>query len=121
VPYWCESASRRAADAAESWLAGSEPFESISVLPQPPGTDCDANAGAALWRSISRFARHRPLLDRVVMGRYPLLPLPTSRTASALGSLSQSMAAPLKSPTMSVADAMAALRRTGTAVGMLVL
>jgi hypothetical protein len=121
VPYWCESAARRTADAAEWWLAGSSPFESITVLPQPPGTDCDANAGAALWRSIARFARHRPLVDRVVMGRYPLLPLPTSRTASALASSSRSTVPPLKSPTMSVADAIAALRRTGAAAGMLVL
>jgi hypothetical protein len=41
VPYWCESSSRSATEAAELWFAGSRPFKSISVL--------RVNGGVGFW------------------------------------------------------------------------
>jgi hypothetical protein len=84
VPYWCESASRQAADAAEQWLAGSTGFDCVTVLPQPPGTRCDAHADRAQWRAMAAFARRRSHVDPQAMARYPLLPLPTSHAAQVL-------------------------------------
>ncbi|WP_067510418.1 hypothetical protein [Actinoplanes sp. TFC3] len=84
VPYWCESAARRGVEAAEMWLAGAEPFEAISVLPQAPGVAAESYAPAELWRSLARFARHRPLLDQLAMSRYPTLPLAASHATTAL-------------------------------------
>jgi hypothetical protein len=123
VPYWCESASQRAVTAAEWWLAGSDGFEAVTVLPQPPGVDCAAYATAAQWRSVSQFARRRADLDRLAISRYPLLPLPTSHTAGALARFSPSVspAAGTASPRISMAHAMAAFQRSSAAGDMLVL
>ncbi|GAA2890077.1 hypothetical protein GCM10010443_61800 [Actinoplanes cyaneus] len=75
VPYWCESSSRAAALAAELWLAGSRPFDRISVLPEPPGTPHEHLASLTHWRSVAAFARRTGLVDRLVAGRYPTLPI----------------------------------------------
>ncbi|MGW5673347.1 hypothetical protein, partial [Micromonospora sp. NPDC003776] len=45
VPYWCENATRRRVEGVEMWLAGSEPFSSVDVLPEPPGVRSPALAG----------------------------------------------------------------------------
>ncbi|MCU7727107.1 hypothetical protein ODJ79_25550 [Actinoplanes sp. KI2] len=74
VPYWCESSSRSATQAAELWLAGSEPFERISVLPEPPGTLNDDTATLSHWRSVAGFARGCGRVDSLVARRYPMLP-----------------------------------------------
>ena len=116
VPYWCESASRRAADSAEWWLAGSRPFTSVTVLPEAPGTACDAHADAAQWRSVASFARDRAHVDRLAISRYPMLPLPSSHVAY---TLSRTPArGPL--PPLPMTRALAALRRTGPAMGLFV-
>ncbi len=36
VPYWCENATRRSVEQVEWWLAGSESFTSVDVLPSRP-------------------------------------------------------------------------------------
>jgi hypothetical protein len=118
VPYWCESASRRAADAAEWWIAGSSRFESITVVPQPPGTVCDAHAPATQWRTMTNFAGRRPHLDRLAISRYPLLPLPTSHAAGSLAGADRSIGTPAP---MSMAHALTGLRRSGGPLGMLVI
>ncbi|MEU4690116.1 hypothetical protein [Actinoplanes sp. NPDC023714] len=74
VPYWCESSSRAAAEAAELWLAGNPPFERVSVLPDPSGTRHGRLASSAHWRSIARFGRGGGMVDGLVAGRYPMLP-----------------------------------------------
>ena len=74
VPYWCESSSRAAAGAAELWLAGSRPFDRVSVLPEPPGTRHARLASLTHWRSIARFAARGGAVDNLVAGRYPMLP-----------------------------------------------
>src|SRR5690348_14957656 len=77
-------AGRRHVEAAEWWLAGSEPFEAVTVLPQPPGVLAEVHAAAPQWRSLAAFARQRPYIDKLAMARYPMLPLPAARAASAL-------------------------------------
>lgn len=115
VPYWCESASRRAADAAEWWLAGSRPFTSVTVLPEAPGTACDAHADAAQWRSVASFARDRAHVDRLAISRYPMLPLASSHVAY---TLSRTPAGEPAGPPLPMSEALAVLRRTGPAMGL---
>ncbi|MEV4702806.1 hypothetical protein [Actinoplanes sp. NPDC049316] len=119
VPYWCESASRQAADAAEWWLAGSAAFDAVTVVPQPPGLRCEAHAGARQWRSVAAFGRQQSTVDPVAMGRYPLFPLPTSHATSALAETTTGadVAEPLRLTTGDVLDA---LFDTGPTLGLLV-
>jgi len=121
VPYWCETASRRAAGAAESWMAASPPFESVIVLPQPPGTACEAHADASQWRSIARFARVRPEVDRRAVGRYPTLPLPTSHAAAALRARRPARVGPAMPGPMPMAQAINSLRSAAQLAGLLVM
>jgi hypothetical protein len=118
VPYWCESASRRAVDAAEWWLAGSAAFGSVSVLPEPPGTACEAHADVRQWRSLAAFAGRRPWVDRPALTRYPLFPLPTGHAANLPPAVPAQRA---ESPRLSMARALSALRMTGAALGLLVV
>ncbi|WP_229067542.1 hypothetical protein [Actinoplanes sp. DH11] len=74
VPYWGESSSRPVADAAELWLAGSRPYDRISVLPEPPGTAHDRIATLAQWRSVAAFARRGGTVSDLLARRYPTLP-----------------------------------------------
>ncbi|UQU61918.1 hypothetical protein COUCH_23055 [Couchioplanes caeruleus] len=119
VPYWCESASRQAADAAEWWLAGAAGFEGVTVVPQPPGLRCEAHADARQWRSVAAFARERPVVDPVALARYPLFPLPTSHATSALAgdTAGADVAGPLR---LTAGEVLAALHDTGPALGPLV-
>jgi hypothetical protein len=118
VPYWCESASVAAVDGAESWLAGSSWFAEVDVLPQPPGTVCDAHAGPAQWRSPSWFAGSTGMVDREAMRRYPMLPLPTGHATAVLRSRTPAEALPL--PPLTMAAVVPALRHSGDQLGMLV-
>ena len=119
VPYWCESASRQAADAAEWWLAGSAAFDAVTVVPQPPGLRCEAHAGAEQWRSVAGFARDHAAVDPVALSRYPLLPLPASHATSALAAdtAGPDVAEPLRLTTGEVLDD---LHDTGPTLGLLV-
>jgi hypothetical protein len=117
VPYWCESASQQAVDAAEWWLAGSGGFEGVTVLPEPPGTACDAHADAGQWRSVAGFARSRRTIERGALSRYPLFPLSTGHVAGVLSALP---GRPVP-PRMRTAQALGSLRATGAALGLLVL
>jgi hypothetical protein len=119
VPYWCESGSRQAAAAAEQWLAGSTGFDAVTVLPQPPGTQCDAHADRAQWMAMAAFARRRSHVDSQAMARYPLRPLPTSRAAQVLNA----QLPPLKPPpaTMTMDEAIRNLARNGLRFGMMVV
>jgi hypothetical protein len=119
VPYWLESASRRAATAAEEWLAGSAVFDDVTVLPQPPGTDCDAHANRGRWPAMAAFAGRRSHVDPQAMARYPLLPLPTSHAARVLNARTP----PHRSPPalMPMNEVLRALREHGRACGLLVV
>jgi hypothetical protein len=118
VPYWCEASSSRAVAGAESWVAGSRPFDFIDVMPQPPGTDCEAFAIPAQWRAVAWFARRSGRVNRDAARRYPLLPLPTCHVAQVLRSRATP---PCPSPRMRMADVLAGLRRAGEPLGVLVM
>lgn len=118
VPYWCESAALRGVDAAEWWLAGSEAFDAVTVLPQPPGVQSEAYATLPRWRALAAFARTRPHVDTLAMTRYPLLPLPAARATSALALMEP--ADPVPPPRMQVAGFLAALRSSGPGAGLVV-
>lgn len=117
VPYWCESASRRAFAAAESWLAGSEPFDDITVLPEPPGTDCETHAGLAHWRSLAGFAAGRGRVDRTAAGRFPLLPMATEHAVRVVADAADPGQEP--SP-LTVPQVIDALRTNAVVMGLLV-
>ena len=116
VPYWCESASRPAVEAAEWWLAGSAGFGAVTVLPEAPGHGEEV-ATLAHWRSLSSFGRRRSGVDRLVASRYPMLPLATSHASRVLADATEARPAP---PPMSMAYALKHLQRTGGVLGLLV-
>jgi hypothetical protein len=118
VPYWCESSSRRAADAAELWFAGSTPFESISVLPDPPGTVHDEIATLRHWRTITAFGRREGGVDALVAGRYPLLPPAAGQASRHLRNVA---AAPGLPGPLPADQAVRGLADTGAALGLMVV
>ncbi|GIM93627.1 hypothetical protein [Paractinoplanes toevensis] len=117
VPYWCESAALPAIDAAEWWLAGSDPFDRLSVLPEPPGTAAGAHAGLVQWRSLARFARHDGWVDRLAAGRYPTLPIPRSNVVRVI---TQRAAPAAPVPLMTNQQVIAALRQQAPTCGIFV-
>jgi hypothetical protein len=118
VPYWCESSSRSAADAAELWFAGSRPFESINVLPDPPGTVHDDTATLAHWRAIAAFGRREGQVDALVARRYPLLPPAAGQVTRHLRNVPEAPAPPGPLP---VDHAVRGLAGSGAAMGLLVV
>jgi hypothetical protein len=46
------------------WLAGSEPFSSVDVLPDPPGMQSPGLAGLPQWLAVASFGRRRARPDR---------------------------------------------------------
>ena len=118
VPYWCESSSRSATDAAELWLAGSRPFESIGLLPDPPGTVHEQTATLAQWRAIGAFGRREGKVDALVAGRYPLLPPAAGQATRYLRNLPATMDRPGPLP---VGQAMRGLAAAGDSLGLVVV
>ncbi len=115
TPYWCESASAASVRAVEMWMAGSRPFDAVTVLPQPPGTPCAAHADLAGWRSVARFGRCRGDVSRQAAVRYPGLPLATAHAAT-IGPAVRPGPAPMPLDLIVVA-----LRRPATADGLMVI
>ncbi|MEV4544515.1 hypothetical protein AB0J99_23225 [Micromonospora echinaurantiaca] len=117
VPYWCENATRRSVEGAEWWLAGSEPFSSVDVLPEPPGVRSPALAGLPQWLAVAGFGRRRRALDRPTARGYPVSAVPTRRATEVLRAQPYDLPVP---PPMAVPAALAALRAGGTPHGLLV-
>jgi hypothetical protein len=84
VPYWCENASRAAANSAELWLAGSQPFTTVDVLPEPPGTDGVQIAQLDQWQAMAGFATRWGRVDRRAVRAYPLRTLSPRHATAAL-------------------------------------
>ncbi|PGH45182.1 hypothetical protein COO58_12675 [Micromonospora sp. WMMA1996] len=117
VPYWCENATRRRVEGAEWWLAGSEPFTSVDVLPEPPGLRSPALAGLPQWLAVAGFGRRRRALDRGAARGYPVTSVPTRRATEVLRNQPCDLPAP---PPLRMAEALAALRDSGAHQGLLV-
>ncbi|RIV41633.1 hypothetical protein [Micromonospora radicis] len=117
VPYWCENAARRCVEQAEWWLAGSEPFSSVDVLPEPPGVRSPALAGLPQWLAVAGFGRRRRALDRASARGYPVTTVPTRRATEVLRAQPYDLPAPAP---LRARDALAALRAGGSRHGLLV-
>ncbi|MGS2617405.1 hypothetical protein ACVCAH_23205 [Micromonospora sp. LZ34] len=117
VPYWCENATRRSVEGAEWWLAGSERFSSVDVLPEPPGVRSPALAGLPQWLAVAGFGLRRRALDRPTARGYPVTAVPTRRATEVLRAQPYDLPTP---PPLAVPEALAALRDSGTHLGLLV-
>nr|WP_172894679.1 hypothetical protein [Micromonospora purpureochromogenes] len=117
VPYWCENATRRSVDGVELWLAGSEPFSSVDVLPESPGMRSPALAGLPQWLAVAAFGRRRRALDRTAARGYPVASVPTRRATEVLRNQPYDLPVP---PPLGVAEALAALREDGAPMGLAV-
>nr|WP_089016225.1 hypothetical protein [Micromonospora inositola] len=117
VPYWCENATRRRVEGVEWWLAGSEPFSSVDVLPEPPGVRSPALAGLPQWLAVAAFGRRRRSLDRGSARGYPVTSVPTRRATEVLRNQPYDLPVP---PPLRVAEAVDVLRDTGAHQGLLV-
>ncbi|MEU5940105.1 hypothetical protein ABZ807_13110 [Micromonospora sp. NPDC047548] len=117
VPYWCENATRRSVDGVEWWLAGSEPFSSVDVLPESPGMRSPALAGLPQWLAVAAFGRRRRALDRTAARGYPVASVPTRRATEVLRNQPYDLPVP---PPLGIGEAVAALRADGAALGLAV-
>ncbi|SCL28309.1 hypothetical protein GA0070624_3668 [Micromonospora rhizosphaerae] len=117
VPYWCENATRRRVEGVEWWLAGSEPFSSVDVLPEPPGVRSPALAGLPQWLAVASFGRRRRALDRGSARGYPVTSVPTRRATEVLRNQAYDLPVP---PPLTMGEALDALRDAGSHQGLLV-
>ncbi|MGC4896790.1 hypothetical protein [Micromonospora sp. DT31] len=117
VPYWCENATRPRVAGVEWWLAGSERFSSVDVLPESPGLRSPAVAGLPQWLAVAGFGGRRRALDRGAARGYPVASVPTRRATEVLRNQPCDLPAP---PPLRMADALAALRDAGAHQGLLV-
>ncbi|GAB3808319.1 hypothetical protein GCM10027605_40580 [Micromonospora zhanjiangensis] len=117
VPYWCESATARAVAGVEWWLAGSEPFSSVDVLPEPPGLRSPALAGLPQWLAVASFGRRRRMVDRTAARGYPVTPVPTRHATAVLRGQPYDLPSP--APLRAV-DVLAELRDGGLPQGLLI-
>ncbi|MER7168122.1 hypothetical protein ABT336_18890 [Micromonospora sp. NPDC000207] len=117
VPYWCENATRRSVTGVEWWLAGSEPFSSVDVLPDPPGVRSPALAGLPQWLAVAGFGRRRRAMDRTCVRGYPVTAVPTRRATEVLRAQPYDLPTP---PPLTVDVALAALRDDGARQGLTV-
>ncbi|WP_405103980.1 hypothetical protein [Micromonospora sp. NBC_01412] len=117
VPYWCENATRRAVDAVEWWLAGSEPFSSVDVLPESPGMRSPALAGLPQWLAVAAFGSRRRALDRTAARGYPVTAVPTRRATEVLRAQPYDLPVP---PPLPIETAVEALRAGAGHQGLVV-
>ncbi|NLU79660.1 hypothetical protein HCA58_14960 [Micromonospora sp. HNM0581] len=117
VPYWCENATRRSVEQAEWWLAGSEAFASVDVLPEPPGVRSPALAGLPQWLAVAGFGRRRRALDRTSARGYPVTSVPTRRATEVLRTQPYDLPSPAP---LAAGEALAGLRDGGSPHGLLI-
>jgi hypothetical protein len=117
VPYWCETATRAGVGAAELWLAGSPPFTSVDILPEPPGVTWSQVAPMAQWSVLAQFASRRGVVNPDVARAYPLRPLAPRYATHALRALPYDLPAP---EPLRLDTAVAGLRSNGPSNGILV-
>jgi len=117
VPYWCETATRAGVGAAELWMAGSPPFTSVDILPEPPGVTWSQLAPIAQWSVLAQFASRRGVLNPGVARAYPLRPLAPRHATNVLRALPYDLPAP---EPLRLETAVAGLRSNGPGNGILI-
>lgn len=115
VPYWCENANRDSVTGAEWWLAGSDPFTSVDVLPEPPGMQSPVVAGLRQWLAVASFGRLRRCVDRVAARAYPIGPVPTRHATQVLRNQPYDLPSP---PPLQLPDVLSTLRDSGMPAGL---
>lgn len=117
VPYWCENATHRSVAGAEWWLAGSAPYSSVDVLPEPPGMQSPVVAGLRQWLAVASFGRLRRAVDRTAARAYPVTPVPTRHATQVLRAQPYDLPPP---PPLQMAEALSVLRDSGVPAGLLI-
>jgi len=84
VPYWCEHPLHGSVQALQWWVAGSEPYNSVEVLAEPPGLPLPTMAQLGEWEAVAAFAARRGGVDRRCARAYPLGAVPPQHATSVL-------------------------------------
>ncbi|WP_432987272.1 hypothetical protein [Dactylosporangium sp. CA-233914] len=118
VPYWCEYPLRSTVAALSWWLAGSEPYTAVDVLPEPPGVPLPTTAPLVEWEAVAGFGTRHALVDTRCARAYPSGAVPAHHATQVL------RAQPYDLPYLPFLDADAALAELtarGQSDGLLVL
>jgi hypothetical protein len=118
VPYWCEHPLRAAVRAASWWLAGSEPFTSVDVLPEPPGMPLPTVAQLSEWEAVAGFATRHGLVDLRCARAYPAGTVPPHHATQVLRTQPHDLP---YLPFLETEAALAALTHSAGTDGLLVL
>ncbi|GAA2352860.1 hypothetical protein [Dactylosporangium salmoneum] len=118
VPYWCEYPLRSAVRAVSWWLAGSEPFTSIDVLPEPPGVTLPTTAPLAEWEAVAAFGTRHALVDSRCARAYPGGGVPAHHATQVLRTQPHDLP---YLPFMEAEETLTSLAQRGQADGLLVL
>ncbi|WP_433084739.1 hypothetical protein ACQP1P_08530 [Dactylosporangium sp. CA-052675] len=118
VPYWCEHPLRAAVRAVSWWLAGSEPFTAVDVLPEPPGVTLPTTAPLAEWEAVAGFATRHGLVDPRCARAYPSGAVPAHHATQVLRSQPPDLP---YLPFLEAESALAGLAERGQTDGLLVL
>ncbi|MER7005079.1 hypothetical protein ABT297_18800 [Dactylosporangium sp. NPDC000555] len=118
VPYWCEHPLRSAVRAVSWWLAGSEPFTSVDVLPEPPGVPLPTTAPLAEWQAVAAFGTRHALVDGRCARAYPSGSVPAHHATQVLRSHPHDLP---YLPFLEADAALAGLAQRGQTDGLLVL
>jgi hypothetical protein len=113
VPYWCPGTTRTDVDELQEWIAGSQPFSSIDVLPEPPGTLLTDFAPPASWAAAAAFGQRRGVVDPICRRAYPLGHIPHRHAAKVLNDLPYDTPRPKP---LTASDALNGLRGTNVQV-----
>lgn len=118
VPYWCEHPLHATVRAAAWWLAGSEPFTSVDVLPEPPGMPLPTIAPLAEWEGLAGFGTRYARVDARCARAYPSGAIPAHHATQVLRTHPNDLP---YLPSLEADAALAAMTQRGQADGMLVL
>ncbi|HTJ36509.1 MAG TPA: hypothetical protein VL738_25095 [Dactylosporangium sp.] len=118
VPYWCEYPLRSAVRALSWWLAGSEPFTCVDVLPEPPGVALPTTAPLAEWEAVAAFASRRALVDARCARAYPSGAVPAHHATQVLRTQPHDLP---YLPYLSAEEALTGLAERGQTDGLLIL